>query len=391
MKPVCAEMYRSTGGETANTHQTAQNSNKQNLKEMSGSLVDTSGTDFKAEKTAASAKITGVHESLLQECEKDIIWYRDNFFGKVHSNLLATESSNGPMAVSIIKDDEGYKVLVRSTTGSERLIVQANSVQIPFIRKLLGLGAANRDILHAASNSLNSDFLRMCKDANLPNELLAMEERQVIRSYKFGLLYVAPGQSTEEEMFQNSYDQSSPAFKNFLNFLGERIELKGWKGYRAGLDISEGQTGTHSYYTKWQGYEIMFHVGPLLPFSAIDKQQLERKRHIGNDIVVIIFSESDLPLKLNTVSSKQNHIFAVVKPKGEGYTFTIINKTGVPNYGPEIPEPAYFDKNATSRDYFLHKLVNGERASYKAPSFAPKISRTRSVLLYDVAERFLLK
>lgn len=47
--------------------------------------VDCAGSDFKLEKTSASAKITGVHESLLQECEKDIIWYRDNFFGK--SNL----------------------------------------------------------------------------------------------------------------------------------------------------------------------------------------------------------------------------------------------------------------------------------------------------------------
>jgi RAP1 GTPase activating protein 1 len=62
-------------------------------------------------------------------------------------------------------------------------------------------------------------------------------------------------------------EQTSPAFKNFLNFLGERIELKGWKGYRAGLDINDNQTGSHSYYTKWQGYEIMFHVSPLLPFQ----------------------------------------------------------------------------------------------------------------------------
>lgn len=30
-----------------------------------------------------------------------------------------------------------------------------------------------------------------------------MEERQVIRSYKFGVAYVGPGQSNEEEMLQN--------------------------------------------------------------------------------------------------------------------------------------------------------------------------------------------
>lgn len=33
-------------------------------------------------------------------------------------------------------------------------------------------------------------------------------------------------------------ENTSPHFKQFLNFLGETIELKGWKGYRAGLDVS---------------------------------------------------------------------------------------------------------------------------------------------------------
>jgi RAP1 GTPase activating protein 1 len=183
-------------------------------------------------------------------------------------------------------------------------------------------------------------------------------------------------------------EKTSPAFQQFLTFLGEKIELKGWKGYRAGLDISEGQTGLHSYYTKWQGYEIMFHVAPLLPMSTADKQQLERKRHVGNDIVVVIFVDSDQTFKLSSISSKQNHVFCFVKPHGDGYMQSTLNKNGVPVYTPELPEPAYYERNAVSRDFFLHKLVNGERASYKSPSFAPKISRTRSVLLYDVAERF---
>ena len=39
-------------------------------------------------------------------------------------------------------------------------------------------------------------------------------------------------------MFANRMDDASAGFKGFLNFLGETIELKGWKGYRAGLDVS---------------------------------------------------------------------------------------------------------------------------------------------------------
>jgi RAP1 GTPase activating protein 1 len=109
------------------------------------------------------------------------------------------------MAISVIKDDTNYKVLVRSTTGSERLMVPTTSVQTSFFRKLFGMGPSLHDIMLAASPAIPAASLSICKDTNLPNELLSMEERQVIRSYKFGLCYVAPGQTTEEEMFANNF------------------------------------------------------------------------------------------------------------------------------------------------------------------------------------------
>jgi hypothetical protein len=84
-------------------------------------------------------------------------------------------------------------------------------------------------------------------------------------------------------------ENASPAFKKFLNFLGENIELRGWKGYRAGLDVSgSNNTGTQSVYTKWQGYEIMFHVSTLLPFNEKDKQQVREKHHFIDEIHAIV-------------------------------------------------------------------------------------------------------
>jgi len=55
---------------------------------MTTSLVRDSNSDFRPLKTQPGSKITSVQESLLQECEKDIIWYRDNFFGKSKFILL---------------------------------------------------------------------------------------------------------------------------------------------------------------------------------------------------------------------------------------------------------------------------------------------------------------
>lgn len=35
----------------------------------------------------------------------------------------------------------------------------------------------------------------------------------------------------------------------------------------------------------------MYHVAPLLPFYEKDTQQLERKRHVGNDVVNVVYVE----------------------------------------------------------------------------------------------------
>jgi hypothetical protein len=42
-------------------------------------------------------------------------------------------------------------------------------------------------------------------------------------------------------------------------------------------------------YTEHAGNEIMFHVSTLLPFTPNNRQQLPRKRYIGNDIVTVVF------------------------------------------------------------------------------------------------------
>ena len=59
--------------------------------------------------------------------------------------------------------------------------------------------------------------------------------------------------------------------------------------------ILAGSSGTHSVFTKWNDYEIMFHVSTLLPYVKNDSQQVERKKYLGNDIVNIVFQEGYAP------------------------------------------------------------------------------------------------
>ena len=62
----------------------------------------------------------------------------------------------------------------------------------------------------------------------------------------------------------------------------------------------------------------MFHVAPMLPYNASDRQQLERKRHLGNDIVVVVFVDATSTYDPATIKSHFNHVVIVVQPELSG-------------------------------------------------------------------------
>lgn len=137
-----------------------------------------------------------------------------------------------------------------------------------------------KKILDPLTEILKLDELRSCS-------------RNDQKKRKIGILLQLPGQTSEKEMYNNQ--SGTENFRIFLDWLGGRIKLKGFTGYNGGLDCKRDQTGKDAYYTKFKNYEIMFHVSTLLPFSdgsdPSSTQQLARKRHIGNDIITIIFQD----------------------------------------------------------------------------------------------------
>jgi hypothetical protein len=85
----------------------------------------------------------------------------------------------------------------------------------------------------------------------------------VVQNYKFGVLYAKDGQTTDVEMFNNRMfavmrererecvcvcvcvidvivvdaETGSEAFDEFLEFLGDRVQLAGWSKFRGGLNV----------------------------------------------------------------------------------------------------------------------------------------------------------
>jgi len=227
-------------------------------------------------------------------------------------------------------------------------------------------------------------------DEEITSYLLNSEQRLIPKNYKFGVLYVKEGQNHEDQYFSNCLEPGD-ALDEFLSILGERIELQNWTGYRGGLDTKNNATGTHSVYTEYGGYPIMFHVSGLLPLSTADPQQIERKRHLGNDIVVIVFKEGNTPFDPLTITSHYNHAFLVVQLHQRNptqYRLSLICKEGVPPSRPGIRAPGIAEKSDFLREWMLKKLINTERTAMYAPDFFHKDSRTRRTLLNDLGTHF---
>jgi hypothetical protein len=143
-------------------------------------------------------------------------------------------------------------------------------------------------------------------------------------------LYAKAGQLTDDDMFSNA--QASPGFEKFYRALGSVHEQLGFSGFRGGLDTASGTTGEHMVHTTEFGKEIVFHVSTLLPFDEKNRQQLERKRHVGNDMAVIVYQEDpETEFDPGCIKSQYTHIYARVSPLPNGeFKLAIYTKNTVP-------------------------------------------------------------
>eukprot|EP01088_Endostelium_zonatum_P013855 TRINITY_DN2875_c2_g1_i1.p1 TRINITY_DN2875_c2_g1~~TRINITY_DN2875_c2_g1_i1.p1 ORF type:complete len:896 (+),score=277.30 TRINITY_DN2875_c2_g1_i1:290-2977(+) len=220
------------------------------------------------------------------------------------------------------------------------------------------------------------------------------EAKMVFNKYKFGVLYVKENQTNEDQWYNNK--DGSELFNEFITLLGHKIRLLRFKGFRGGLDVKFDSTGTESIYRRYRDLEIMFHVSTLLPFYPKDEQQVERKRHLGNDIVIIVFREGRNLAAFNPmkIHSQFNHVFIVVdvdyerseKENGTFYKVAVCRKSGVKEFGPFIPEPSSFKRGRKFREFILTKAVNGERASFYAPDFYGKMVQTRKNKMMEILD-----
>lgn len=310
--------------------------------------------------------------------------YRRFYAGREHSNLVGHDEQFGPVLISIktenVANQEHIRILMRLKTGTMHELIPVSC---------LGPNPTPNKMVRLLNDQINVDSFMPVLCPKASQVIGVYDEHVLVSNFKFGVLYQRYGQTTEEELFANN--NSSAAFEEFLDVLGQRIRLKDHKGYRGGLDIQNGHTGDTAIYEVFKEREVMFHVSTLLPYTEGDSQQLQRKRHIGNDIVAVVFQESNTPFSPDMIASHFLHAFIVIQPlepntPNTRYKVSVAARDDVPFFGPTLPNPAVFRKGQEFKEFVLTKLINAENACYKAEKFAKLELRTRTSLLQNLVD-----
>ncbi|XP_051735437.1 rap1 GTPase-activating protein 1 isoform X10 [Ctenopharyngodon idella] len=318
------------------------------------------------------------------ECNTTAKIYRKHFLGKEHFNYYTVDSALGHLVFSmkydVIGDQEHLRLMLRTKMKTYHDVIPISCLtEFPNIVQMAKL----------VCEEVNVDRFFPVLYPKASRLIVTFDEHVISNNFKFGVIYQKFGQTSEEELFGNN--EESPALVEFLEFLGHKIELHDFKGFRGGLDVTHGQTGSESVYHNFHNKEIMFHVSTKLPFTDGDTQQLQRKRHIGNDIVAIVFQEESTPFVPDMIASNFLHAYVVVQVENACsdnvlYKVSVTARDDVPFFGPPLPNPAIFKKGPEFHEFLLTKLINAEYACYKAEKFAKLEERTRSALLETLYE-----
>lgn len=169
-----------------------------------------------------------------------------------------------------------------------------------------------------------------------------LDRMPVIDTHKVGIMYVAPGQTEETEILRNSH--GSPAYTRFLEGLGRLIDLRGQVDvYAGGLD--PGEDGEYAY-AWWDDIgQILYHAATMMPNKAHDPQCNDKKRHIGNDYVRIVWNDSGAVYRFDTLSTQFQFVNIIIEPHSFGGIAAFSNNVHENEYfkvtaqrGPGMPE-----------------------------------------------------
>uniref|UniRef100_A0A6Q2WYC3 Tuberin n=1 Tax=Esox lucius TaxID=8010 RepID=A0A6Q2WYC3_ESOLU len=163
-------------------------------------------------------------------------------------------------------------------------------------------------------NEANKPLL-LPKSQLIDRAVKVLDQMPPYDTHKIGVVFVGAGQvSNEVSILSNEY--GSNRYAGFLTGLGKLIHLKDCDPdqiFLGGLD-QYGDDGEFTYCWHDDIMQAIFHIATLMPNKDSDKGCCNKKRHIGNDFVMVVYNDSGEEYKLGTIKGQFNFVEVVIKP-----------------------------------------------------------------------------
>ena len=144
------------------------------------------------------------------------------------------------------------------------------------------------------------------------NSIKVLDHILPFYNHAFGVIYMDHGQKTERDLLSNT--GGSERYNRFLCGLGEFIDLSLSDRYQ--LWVAGLQNDDCKYTFHWQDdiTQVAFHVATFMSNLPHDPGYTNKKRHIGNDNVIIIYKDSTRPYQQGLITSEKTLVEIVIEP-----------------------------------------------------------------------------
>ena len=195
-------------------------------------------------------------------------------------------------------DDEGMSIIPVDTKGTTY-----GTIAIPSPDSLLG----------------SADVIFLPDEPAITRAIQSLDRTSALDSHKAGVIYIGEKQTSACDIFDNI--SGSPDYREFVEGLGSLRKLEGATFNTQGLDRMDNMDGHHTVVWNSDITELVFHVTTMMPnHPHLDASQnaAQKKRHIGNDYVNVIFNNSgtqlDYTALYNTFPSAFGYVYIVITP-----------------------------------------------------------------------------
>jgi hypothetical protein len=168
--------------------------------------------------------------------------------------------------------------------------------------------------LASVPGSLPETPLLLPDDEMVQRDLSTFDRNSTVDGYRIGVIYIGEGQTNEVEILANT--NGSAAYAEFLGQLGTLVRLKGATMNTQDLDRVADVDGPYAYCWRDRSTEVVFHITTMMPTDLEnDAQCINKKRHIGNDFVNVVWNESGQDFRFDTFPSAFNYVYIVITPE----------------------------------------------------------------------------